>query len=234
MNITQGQFQFLGILLITCVILIIGLAVILGSFAPKQIGLKAEFVKNNEELDKLLARENGNDLRKNLKTSLLIDTFAFIPAYFLLFSLMIWFLSRQEFSWSKYTVISAIVLAVLTVGFDLSENFHLYKCLEKTSESFAIISWSAIGKWICFFGTTAIISIAFWRKHWIAGIGILYLLSSIIGLILLYFVQKNPPDNDKITNLFQLPISLTITLTLIVGAFFIFFSANAEKIFNEK
>jgi hypothetical protein len=233
MSLTQEQFHYLGNLLIACVLVITGLSFALNYFAPNGIGLRSEFVKNTTDLEKLLTTPDGKDLRENLKTSIIIDTFAFIPAYVFLFSLMIWFLSGQEFNWSKFALISSIVFAVLTACFDLSENYHLYKCLENTSENFAIISWSAIGKWVCFFGTTAIISIAFWRKHWIVGFGILYFLFSIVGLILLYIVQSDFANKDKFT-WFQRPIVLTIILTLVLGVFFRFWSANAEKVFNEK
>jgi hypothetical protein len=221
MNPTQGQFQILGFAILFCVVLIAVFGTAMNSFVgEKGLLIKTEFVKDTTALERLVENK-----REDLKTALIVDTIGFIPIYFLLFTLLIWFLAQQGNSISKYAAIASGIFAVATIFFDLSENMNLYKCLDGDFRGFESISSAAIGKWICFFITSAILSSAFWQPNWYLIIASLFLLGATGGLVSLAaqkytFIQYS-----------TVPIILG---TLIVGIGFTFFSVNAEKVFSAK
>jgi hypothetical protein len=225
MNVTQGQFQLLGFAILFCVVLVLAFSTAMNSFSGQEgLILKTEFVRNGEELIELVGKA-GSKEREGVKSALIVDTIGFVPIYFLLFMLMIWFLVQQSGIYSKHIALTAFLFAIATVVFDLSENLNLYKSLNGIEVKDRVIFISAIGKWICFFLTAAILSSIFWQPNWFLIIASLFLLGSILGFVSLA-LQKY--------ELIQFSVSSIISGIIIVGVSFAFFSANAEKIFNGK
>jgi hypothetical protein len=230
MNLTQGQFQAIGFVILVCFVLILVFSTAMNSFAGRKgLVLETEFLKDELSLKKLVG-DVGSKERDGIRSALIVDTFGFIPIYFALFTLISWFLAQQNGSFSKYIALAGFFFAIVTVVFDLSENLNLYKSLGGSEIKDGSIYLSAIGKWICFFITSAILSTVFWQPNWYLIVAVLFLLGSIVGVIFLHLLTI---DQSKI-ELFQIPTMLIVIGTFIVGIGFTFFSANAGKIFNAR
>jgi hypothetical protein len=222
MNLTQGQFQTLGIAILFCVTLIVLFGQAMNSLVgEKGLILKTEFVKSKDELRGLVGTRT-----EGVKNALLVDTIGFIPVYFLLFTLIIWFLAQHTGN-LKYLAITAGISAIITIFFDLSENLKVFDGFSQNPIADPLdIASSAIGKWVGFFVTVAILSFAFLKPHYLTGIiAALLLLGSIIGLVALVLAKYE---------LIQISVLSTIIGILIVGVSFTFWSAEVAKIFNQK
>jgi TRAP-type uncharacterized transport system fused permease subunit len=222
MNFTPQNFQTFGYAVIIFLVLIVALGAIMPWLAGKKgLIMDSEFVTSRKEFVEMVG-EN----REGVKKALLVDTFAFVPVYFLLFMLMTWFLYRQESAWAKYLAMAALVLAVATIFFDLSENFKLLGALKENASETLDAAGSATGKWVCFFVTALILSAAFWKPHLLTVIISAFLiLGSIIGMIALFSGRHG---------LIQPSVLLSLSGLTVCGIYFIFFSGNAVKIFNSK
>lgn len=223
MNLTQGQFQLLGFAILFCICLILLFGQAMNTIAgEKGVILKTEFVKTKKELADLVGTRT-----EGIKTALLVDTIGFIPVYFLLFTLIIWFLAQQGTQLSNYLAVVSGIFAVATIFFDLSENLRIFDGLRENPATDPInVASSAFGKWFCFFITALILSSVFWKPHYLTIIiASLLLLSSIVGLTALFLAKH------ELIPLSILPAILGLT---ICGISFTFFSANAEKVFNGK
>jgi|GEM_PF-5924871 len=242
MNFTPQNIQNLGFAIIFCLVLIVLFGQAMNSLAgEKGLILRTEFVKSKTKFLELIygkrnedAMGNNQDENKSraegIKNALLVDTIGFIPVYFLLFTLMTWFLAQQQNYRSKYLAAAAAVFAVATVFFDLSENLKVFDVFSVNSPETLTIAGSAIGKWVCFYVTAAILSAAFWKPHYLTLIiAALLILGSITGLIVLFLV-----DDESKHEWMQYPTLMNILGLTVCGLAFIFFSETAEKIFNTK
>ncbi len=221
MNITQGQFQILGFAILFCVVLVVLFGQAMNSIVgEKGVILKTEFVKNKGELTELVGTRT-----EAVKTALLVDTIGFIPIYFLLFTLIIWFLAQQPSQLSKYAAVASGIFAVATIFFDLSENLRIFDGFRENPMSDPInVASSAFGKWFCFFITTAILSNAFWKPHYLTIIiALLLLVSSTVGLTALFLAKY------EMIEFSILPAILGLT---ICGIGFIFFSDKIRLIYE--
>jgi hypothetical protein len=223
MNLTQQNFQTLGFTIVFCLVLIVLFGQVMNSLAgEKGLILKTEFVKTREEFVSLVG-----DRTEGVKNALLVDTIGFIPVYFLLFALIIWFLGQQVSYGAKYLATAAMVFAVATIFFDFSENLKVFEALKENSAAVSLnIAASAIGKWLCFFVTTAILSVAFWKPHYLTiAIAVLLISGSLIGLAALLTAKHE---------LIQIAILLPILGLAISGISFMLFPETLARIFNSK
>jgi hypothetical protein len=222
MNFTRQNFENFGFAIIFCLVLIVLFGQAMNSLSgEKGLILKTEFVKSLEDFKKLI----GNRA-EGVKNALLVDTIGFIPVYFLLFALMTWFLAQQQNSWSKYLAAAAAVFAIATIFFDLSENLKVLAALGENSPETLNIAGAAIGKWICFFVTVAILSGAFWKPHFLTvAVAALLILGSLTGLIVLFLAKHE---------WMQYAIGLNLLGLTICALGFLFFSETAVGIYNPK
>lgn len=223
MNLSEQNLQNLGYAIVFCLVLVVFFGQAMNSLVGERgLIMKTEFVKSRDELVTL-----ADNRTEGIKNALLVDTIGFIPVYFLLFTLMIWFLARQEFYGAKYLSLAAAVFAVATIFFDLSENLRIFEGLRENPVNEPLkVAFSATGKWLCFFITAAILSAAFWKPHYLTmTIAALLIAGSVIGLAALFLAKH------ELIQLSILPIILSLA---VCGISFIFFPETAVRIFNQK
>ena len=147
----------------------------------------AERLRNGEQVLK-----DHPAAREEVKTFLLLDSYAFVPLYFGFLLLMSFFLSQSSFRWAKYAALAVVFCAVIGAAADWTENLYCYKALESSisGKSADVISWASYVKWIFIFAATGISS-AFFRRGggWQIAAGFL-LLSSAAGLAGLFFYHR--------------------------------------------
>lgn len=130
----------------------------------------------------------GDPRRVTMRASLKADFF-FIGAYWVLFVAMAVLLARRDFSWAKWLAVAAGCCATAAAGFDILENFYIFRLLDTTLAKMTqgildSMSRATLIKWTLVFGTTALLAPMFlWRQDWIVWIGYLYVLTFVIGLI---------------------------------------------------
>lgn len=218
MNLKESHLQLFGLAMIFYVAVAVGFSSFFEHFTheakeklesplltfgiAKKAGSGEEILKDNP------AARNG------VKTFLLLDTYAFVPLYFGFFLLMSYFLSQSSLQWVRYAALAVVFCAIVGAAADWTENLYSYKALESpvSAKCANLISWAAYVKWIFIFAATGISSVFFRHSGgWQVAAGLL-LLSSVAGLVGLFFY-------DQLVN-FSLIAQLLIVL--IVGILFQF------------
>lgn len=119
--------------------------------------------------------------------SLTID-YVFITFYWLLFINMAVLLARRNFPGAFWLGIATGICITAAALFDVFENIHTshifpLSLTDNDNHMLLKIHYSSLAKWMLIFVTTFLVSSLFlWRNDWILCIGILFIVTTVIGL----------------------------------------------------
>lgn len=126
-----------------------------------------------------------------LRTGVTVD-FGFIGLYTLVFLTFSWWLARRPFAAASGVAIVAAILALLTAGFDVLENFRLYAVLNSAMPDPAMLqklSVATVLKWTFCFQTTGVLSLLFLsRRDRGYLLGLALLLVSMVGVLGIFYL----------------------------------------------
>jgi hypothetical protein len=168
----------------------------------------------------------GDSRRADLVAQLRID-FAFIAAYWTVFSATSGLLAARQFSAAVWLGVVAAECGTVTALFDVAENVQTLRLAGSgaaaRAEAAAVVRGmrkSALAKWLFAFLTTGLLSSIFLEQAswWDLLIGSLYLLAAFLGVtgVLAAAIRPSRIPPRIITNLLRLAFVL-MALSLAVG-----------------
>lgn len=151
-----------------------------------------EFARTVDDIRQIVG-DQGDPRRAQMLALLRIDTFGFIPTYWLFFLSLSWLLAHRSIPYSLWYGVALAVCVTAAALFDFAENQHIRVALETqlsqtAADTVTGIYRSALIKWLLIFVALALSSRLFLgRSDWLAVIGILFLITSLLGSLgLLY------------------------------------------------
>lgn len=179
--------------------------------------LALEFVRSVNDVQQIVG-DQGDQRRAQMLALLRIDTFGFIPTYWLFFLSLSWLLAHRSISHSFWFGVTVAVCATAAALFDLAENHYIRVALETpltqtAADTVAGIYRSALIKWLLIFVALALLSRLFLeRGDLLVVIGILFLITSLLGFLGL---RHNPAIEWS-----YYPLLLTLICVAVTFAFF--------------
>lgn len=176
-----------------------------------------EFARTVDDVGQIVG-DQGDSRRARMLALLRIDTFGFIPTYWLFFLSLSWLLSHRSISYSFWCGVTLAVCATGAALFDFAENHHIRVALETplsqtAADTVAGIYRSALIKWLLIFVALALSSRLFLgRSDWFAIIGILFLITSLLGF---FGLLHNPAIEWS-----YVPLLMTLVCIAFTFAFF--------------
>lgn len=176
-----------------------------------------EFARTVGDIRQIVG-DQGDLRRAQMLALLRIDTFGFIPTYWLFFISLSWLLSHRSISYSFWCGVALAVCATGAALCDFAENHHIRVALETplsqtAADTVAGIYRSALIKWLLIFVALALSSRLFLgRDDWFAIIGILFLITSLLGFLGLLY---NPAIEWS-----YVPLLITLVCVAFTFAFF--------------
>lgn len=151
--------------------------------------LALELVRSKEEVEMVLGSdtdESNTRMRDLMREDLKVDSFAFIPIYWLVIMAMSWLLVRRPSEWSTWMAIAAATCITGAAIFDYVENSRMSALLDasiaNTQTAMALaISRASLVKWGLIFIVMPLLSALFWRRNWIGLIALVYVMSAVVG-----------------------------------------------------
>ena len=150
--------------------------------------LALEFVRTIDEVKQIVG-DQPDPRRVEMLALLKIDTFGFIPTYWLFFLSLGWLLAHRSISHAFWLGVTVAVCVTGAALFDFAENHYIRVALETPSTQTAAdtvtgIYHSALIKWALIFVALALSSRLFLeRKDLLVTIGILFLITSLLGFL---------------------------------------------------
>lgn len=179
--------------------------------------LALEFARTVDDIQRIVG-DQGDPRRANMLALLRIDTFGFIPTYWLFFLSLSWLLGHRSIPYSFWFGVAVAVCATAAALFDFAENHYIRVALETPLSQTGVdtvmgIYRSALIKWLLIFVALALLSGLFLgRSDWLAIIGILFLVTSLLGFVGL---RHNPAIEWS-----YIPLLMTLVGVAVTFAFF--------------
>jgi hypothetical protein len=183
--------------------------------------LALEFAEAVDDIRQVVG-DRADPRRAEMLASLKIDTFGFIPTYWLFFLSLSWLLAHRSISNAFWPAVVVAVCATVAALFDFSENHYIRVALETplsqtATETVAGIYRSALIKWSLIFVAIGLLSPLFLGRHdLLAWIGIFFLLTSVLGFVGLFY---HPAIEWSYRPLLISMIALAITFGLFPARF---------------
>jgi hypothetical protein len=195
--------RFVGVLGFAVIGVGLWLGIIGSSITPRKVPIEIkspilaiELAKTPAEVNDIVEGPKESN-RDTIRTSVKVDFF-FIALYWLLFVAVALILSTRRFAWSLWLALTAGVCGTAAAGFDVLENFRLFRILETTTtETLDSVRFATLSKWWFTFTTLALLAPVFfwrqdpvfWQKYGIIAIGFIYLFTASVGWWGLWYDQ---------------------------------------------
>ncbi|GAC1446126.1 MAG: hypothetical protein NVSMB56_02010 [Pyrinomonadaceae bacterium] len=171
----------------------------------KNYVMDMELAKSRSDIANIIG-DIGHPNREAMKFQIKLDTFLFIPSYWLLYGLLGLLMVKRGTTWEMWLGVFAIICGTAAAGFDLMENAGIKESLKLgldaiTDQTACHIRFPSLIKWGLSFATVGLLSPLFFTLNraesacvFYVGLllGVMYVAASVIGILSLKFNDLMP------------------------------------------